>query len=51
MPDWMTLSIEAVGLVILCIWIVLPIREFRDILGRIRRPRPEDSPESERRSS
>ena len=34
--DWMTLSIEAVGLVILCIWVVIPIGEFRQILAKLR---------------
>jgi hypothetical protein len=34
--DWMTLSIELCGLLILCIWIVIPIREFKQIFTRIR---------------
>jgi hypothetical protein len=34
--DWMTLSIELVGLLILGIWIVIPIAEFRQILARLR---------------
>jgi hypothetical protein len=34
--DWMTLSIEAVGIAILCIWIVVPIKEFRTILARLK---------------
>ena len=34
--DWITLLIEAVGVVILMLWIVMPIREFRAILKRIR---------------
>ncbi len=42
MLDWMTLSIEAVGVVIFCIWIVVPIREFRGILNRMRRRTPSD---------
>jgi hypothetical protein len=33
--DWMTLTIEAIGFVILCIWIVVPIREFRLIFHRL----------------
>jgi len=36
MFDWMTYSIEAVGIVILCIWIVVPIREFRRIFQRLK---------------
>jgi hypothetical protein len=41
--DWMTLSIELVGLLILCIWIVIPIGEFRQILAKLhpRADRPE----------
>jgi hypothetical protein len=34
--DWMTLSIELIGLLILCIWIVIPIREFKQILAKLR---------------
>jgi len=34
--DWMTLTIELVGLLILCIWIVVPITEFKEILHKIR---------------
>ena len=33
--DWMTLTIEVVGIAILCIWVVLPIREFAAIARRI----------------
>jgi hypothetical protein len=36
MFDWMTWSIEAVGILILCIWIVVPIGEFRTIFRRLR---------------
>lgn len=32
MIDWITILIEAVGVAILLMWIVIPIREFRDIL-------------------
>jgi hypothetical protein len=32
----MTLSIEVVGLLILGIWIVVPVSEFKEILGRLR---------------
>lgn len=34
--DWMTCAIELVGVVILAIWIVVPVREFRKILERLR---------------
>jgi uncharacterized membrane protein YcjF (UPF0283 family) len=34
--DWITLSVEAVGLVILLCWIVVPIREFRGIFKRLK---------------
>ena len=34
--DWATAAIEAVGLLILGIWIVLPVREFKEIFARIR---------------
>lgn len=36
MHDWMTITIEVVGIVILCVWTVVPIREFGQILRRIR---------------
>ncbi len=34
--DPITLLIEAVGVVILLMWIVIPIREFREILKRVK---------------
>ena len=34
--DAITLLIEAVGVVILLMWIVIPIREFRGILKRVK---------------
>jgi len=34
--DWMTLSIELVGLLILCIWIIVPISEFKEIIHKLR---------------
>ena len=37
--DWMTLSIELVGLLILGIWIIIPITEFREIFAKLRPPR------------
>src|SRR4051812_47078896 len=35
--DWMTASIEAAGVVILLIWVVVPAQEFAQIFARIRR--------------
>ena len=35
--DWITLSVEAVGLVILLCWIVVPIREFKSIFKRLKK--------------
>ena len=40
--DWMTLSIELVGLLILCIWIIIPISEFREISKKLRQPEHRD---------
>ena len=40
--DWMTLAIELVGLLILCIWIVVPITEFREISKKLRHAEPRD---------
>ncbi len=34
--DWMLWSIEGCGILILCIWITIPIREFRQIARRLR---------------
>jgi hypothetical protein len=36
MFDWMTWCIEGVGIVILCIWIVVPIAEFKTIFRRLK---------------
>jgi hypothetical protein len=36
MNDWMTVTLELVGIVILVVWTVIPIREFSQILRRIR---------------
>ena len=33
--DWITLLLEAVGVVILLMWIVIPIQEFRAILRSV----------------
>jgi hypothetical protein len=40
--DWNTLLIEAVGLVILVLWSVIPIREFRQILKVMKARRATD---------
>jgi hypothetical protein len=34
--DWMTLAIEVMGAVIFCVWVVIPIREYRSIYQRLR---------------
>ena len=34
--DWITWTIEAVGIVILCLWLIVPIREFRQIFQRLK---------------
>jgi hypothetical protein len=33
--DWMTLTIELIGLAILLIWTVIPIQEFRQIFKQL----------------
>ena len=33
--DWMTWSVEGVGILILCVWVIVPIREFRVIFRRL----------------
>ena len=39
MLDWITLSVEAVGIVIFIIWLIIPIREFRLIYKRLKQKR------------
>ena len=34
--DWATFVIEAIGVTILLLWVVIPIREFRGIFREIR---------------
>ena len=34
--DWVTLAVEAIGIAIFCIWVVVPIGEFRTIYQRIK---------------
>lgn len=36
--DWITCAVETVGIVIFCIWVVVPVREFRAILARLLKP-------------
>ena len=35
----MTLSIELIGVLILCLWIIIPIGEYRTIYRRLRKER------------
>jgi len=44
--DWITGTIEAIGIVIFCIWLVVPIREFREIFLRMK-SQPPDAQEAE----
>jgi hypothetical protein len=37
--DWMTLAIETVGAGIFCVWVIIPIREYRSIYERLRQKR------------
>jgi uncharacterized membrane protein YcjF (UPF0283 family) len=37
MLDWITITIELVGIVILLMWIVIPIQEFRGIFRIVTR--------------
>jgi hypothetical protein len=47
--DWMTLAIEAVGAVIFCVWVVIPIGEYRSIYQRLRdRPASGDDQREDR---
>jgi hypothetical protein len=34
--DWMTLTITAIGAAIFCLWVVIPIREYRAIYEHFR---------------
>lgn len=36
MLDWGTYAIEVVGIVILCVWIVVPAREFKRIIKSLK---------------
>ena len=37
--DWITITIESIGLVILILWTIVPIQEFRLIFRRLRNQR------------
>ena len=44
MLDWITITIELVGIAILLLWIIIPIREFRQIFQIVKHkahPSPE----------
>lgn len=34
--DWMLWAVEACGILILCIWVAVPIREFKQIAKRLK---------------
>lgn len=42
MFDWITLTIEAMGIVILILWIIVPIGEFKSIYRRLKIERKTD---------
>ena len=48
MFDWITLSVETVGFVILMVWVVVPIREFRGIFKRLKEEELQRPIENER---
>jgi hypothetical protein len=37
--DWITMTIESIGLAILLLWTIVPIQEFRLIFRRLRNQR------------
>jgi hypothetical protein len=43
--DWMTLTIELMGLAILLIWTVIPLQEFRTIFTHLRSKPPLADPQ------
>jgi len=43
--DWITGTIEAIGIVIFCTWLVVPIREFREIFLRMKGEKRADEKE------
>jgi hypothetical protein len=34
--DWITALVEGIGVVIFCVWVVVPVREFASIRRRLR---------------
>ena len=46
--DWMTLAITATGAVIFCLWVVIPIQEYRTIFQRLRQRDIDESNGGER---
>jgi hypothetical protein len=34
--DWITMSVEIIGLIILIVWTLIPIQEFKAIFKRLR---------------
>ena len=36
MIDWITWTVEAIGVAIFCIWAVVPIHEFGEIFRRLK---------------
>ena len=36
MIDWITWTVEAIGVAIFCIWAVVPVREFGGIFRRLK---------------
>ena len=35
--DWLTATVEIIGIVIFIVWLIVPIREFREIFKRLKR--------------
>jgi hypothetical protein len=38
--DWITASIEAIGILIFLFWLIVPIREFGEIFRRLKQKPP-----------
>jgi hypothetical protein len=34
--DWITASVEVIGVIIFVVWLIVPIKEFREIYHRMR---------------
>ena len=41
---WIMLTVEIIGIIILLVWIIVPIREFQLIAQRLRAKRRSDTP-------